>query len=457
MSPIFLGLVLIGLSIAAYYYGRAALPAAAEGQRRHSVPAYHGLYVALWCGLPALVLLLIWLLVQDPLLNSLVRDGMSADYLAGLSAVERQLLIDDVRALARTPDAAADPEMIAAAESYLHLERLGRMALTVLVLAAAIVGLSYARRRLSPDFRARNRVEAIIRGLLIACSAVAVLTTIGIVLSLLLESWRFFTAISPLEFLFGLNWSPQTALRADQVGASGAFGAVPLFLGTLQIGFIALLVAVPVGLFSAIYLSEYAGKTARAWIKPALEVLAGIPTVVFGFFALLVMAPAIKSFADALGIPADNESALAAGIVMGVMIVPFVSSLSDDVINAVPQTLRDGATALGATGSETMRQVVLPAALPGIVGAVLLAASRAVGETMIVLMSAGLAANLTANPFESVTTVTVQIATLLVGDQEFDSPKTLSAFALGLSLFMMTLILNVIALVIVKRYREAYD
>jgi len=286
---------------------------------------------------------------------------------------------------------------------------------------------------------------------------VAVLTTIGIVLSLLFESLRFFASVSPIEFLFGLQWSPQTALRADQVGSSGAFGAVPVFAGTLLITVIAMIVAVPIGLMSAIYLAEYASVRFRAWFKPILEILAGVPTVVYGFFAALTVGPVMRDIGSAIGLDVASESALAAGLVMGVMIIPFVSSLSDDIIHAVPQSLRDGSYAMGATKSETIKLVVIPAALPGIVGAVLLAVSRAIGETMIVVMAAGLAARLTANPFEAVTTVTVQIVTLLVGDQEFDSPKTLAAFALGLVLFVVTLILNVIALSVVRKYREKYD
>jgi phosphate transport system permease protein len=273
----------------------------------------------------------------------------------------------------------------------------------------------------------------------------------------LYEAALFFRAVSPLEFIFGTHWSPQMAIRADQVGSSGAFGAVPLFVGTLLISLIAMSIAVPVGLFSAIYLAEYANRRFRAVTKPFLEVLAGIPTVVYGFFAALTVGPLLRGFGESLGLPVASESALAAGLVMGIMIIPFVSSLADDMITAVPQSLRDGAYALGATRSETIRQVVLPAALPGIVGGVLLAASRAIGETMIVVMAAGLAANLTINPLQAVTTVTVQIVTLLVGDQEFDSPKTLAAFALGLVLFVVTLILNVIALQVVRRYREQYD
>ena len=292
---------------------------------------------------------------------------------------------------------------------------------------------------------------------LILASAIAVLTTIGIVLSLLFESIRFFNRVPPAEFLFGLNWSPQTALRADQVGATGAFGAIPIFAGTFLITIIAMLVAVPIGLFSAIYMAEYASPRFRAIVKPILEILAGIPTVVYGFFAALTIAPLFRGFGESVGLDVASESALAAGVVMGLMIIPFVSSLSDDVINAVPQSLRDGSFAMGATHSETIKQVIIPAALPGIVGSVLLATSRAIGETMIVVMAAGLAANLTANPFEAVTTVTVQIVTLLVGDQEFDSSKTLAAFALGLVLFVITLCLNVVALTVVRKYREKYD
>jgi phosphate transport system permease protein len=277
------------------------------------------------------------------------------------------------------------------------------------------------------------------------------------VLSVLFESIRFFRSVPITEFLFGLEWSPQIALRVDQVGGSGAFGAVPLFTGTLLIAGIAMLVAAPIGLMTAIYLAEYAPRHVRTVAKPLLEILAGIPTVVYGFFAALTVAPMIRNFGESIGLTVASESALAAGLVMGVMIIPFVSSLSDDVINAVPQTMRDGAYALGATKSETTRQVIIPAALPGIVGGLLLATSRAIGETMIVVMAAGLAANLTANPLEAVTTVTVQIVTLLVGDQEFDTPKTLAAFALGLVLFVVTLILNVIALQVVKRYREQYE
>jgi phosphate transport system permease protein len=293
--------------------------------------------------------------------------------------------------------------------------------------------------------------------LLAAAAATAIVVTGGIVLSLVFETLRFFEKISVWDFLFGLEWDPQTAIRSDQVGAEGSFGAIPLINGTLLVSAIAMIIATPMGLASAIYLSEYASKHARDWIKPALEILAGIPTVVYGFFAALTVAPFIRMTGGQFGLEIASESALAAGAVMGMMIVPLISSLSDDVINAVPQSLRDASFGLGATQSETIRRVVLPAALPGIAGSLLLATSRAIGETMIVLMAAGLAAQMTLNPLEAVTTITVQIVTLLTGDQEFDSAKTLSAFALGLLLFVLTLCLNVIALHIVKKYREQYD
>ncbi|MFZ1681038.1 MAG: phosphate ABC transporter permease subunit PstC, partial [Rhizobiaceae bacterium] len=322
---------------------------------------------------------------------------------------------------------------------------------------AAISGAAFVISRISADFRARNRFERITSLVLLACSIVAILTTTGIVFSVLLETVRFFGKVSPIDFLFGLHWSPQTAIRADQVGSSGAFGIVPLVAGTLLITLIAMLVAGPIGLFAAIYMAEYASDRMRAIVKPLLEILAGIPTVVLGFFAALTVAPALRNWGETVGLSVASESALAAGLVMGMMIIPFVSSLSDDVINAVPQSLRDGSYAMGATKSETVRRVVLPAALPGIVSAFMLAISRAVGETMIVVMAAGLAANLTFNPLEAVTTFTVQIKTILVGDQEFDSAKTLSAFALGFVLFFFTLTLNVIALRVVRKYREHYD
>ncbi len=326
-----------------------------------------------------------------------------------------------------------------------------------MILGAMALGFIIINRLLTPTFRARNHVERFVGGALMICSGVAVLTTFGIVLSLVFESLRFFDQVPVLDFLTGLQWSPQTALREDQVGQSGSFGAVPIFAGTFMITAVAIFIAGPIGLLIAVYLSEYANKRTRAAVKPMVEILAGIPTIVYGFFALLTVGPAIRNFAEGFGLSVPTQSAIAAGSVMGVMIIPFISSLSDDVINAVPQTLRDGSLALGATKSETMTKVIFPAALPGIIGAFLLAVSRAIGETMIVVMAAGRAANLTGNPFEAVTTVTVQIVSLLTGDQEFDSAKTLAAFALGLVLFVFTLFLNVIALLIVRKYRERYE
>jgi len=459
MQPMYLVLAVLLLSVAGYFMGRSRAIATVGGKAHnlHSLPSYHGLYVALWCGVPALLVVAVWQVVEPHVVESMVVAGVPGA--SDLAPNEIGLLINDVRNMAAglRQTEGADPVMVAAAERLAVLNATSFMALGVVALAAAIVGLVYAWRRIAPTLRSRNRVEKAIMVLLIVCSVISVATTAGIVMSLLFESLRFFQQVPLHEFLFGLQWSPQTALRADQVGSSGAFGAVPLFVGTLVITAISMFVAVPIGLMSAIYMADYAHPKVRSIVKPLLEILAGIPTVVYGFFAALTVAPAIRGFGASIGLDVASESALAAGLVMGVMIIPFVSSLSDDVMNAVPQTLRDGSYALGATKSETIRQVVVPAALPGIVGAVLLAVSRAIGETMIVVMAAGLSANLTINPLEAVTTVTVQIVTLLVGDQEFDSPKTLAAFALGLVLFTVTLALNIVALRIVRKYREKYD
>ncbi len=346
--------------------------------------------------------------------------------------------------------------------------------MSVTILAAALLALSFTGFRASrqrgsatvagagdvghrPDRSAQIRVERVVTGLLMISSTIAILVTLGIVLSLIFETVRFFQRVPLSEFLFGLHWSPQTALRADQVASSGSFGAVPIFAGTILVTGIAIAIAAPIGLMSAIFMTFYASPRLRSVVKPILEILAGVPTVVYGFFAALVIAPTIRDWGSWFGFDVASESALAAGLVMGVMIIPFISSLSDDAITAVPTSLRDGSFGLGATRSETIRLVILPAALPGIVGAFLLAISRAIGETMIVVMAAGLAANLTANPFAAVTTVTVQIVTLLTGDQEFDSAKTLAAFALGLVLFVITLGLNILALRMVQKYREQYD
>ncbi|HEX7080859.1 MAG TPA: phosphate ABC transporter permease subunit PstC [Gammaproteobacteria bacterium] len=454
-------IALVALTALSYVLGRQrAIAAAINAPRRasHSLPGYYGGYVALWCLLPTLALFAIWHVVEPVVLRQAVFDSLPAE-LRALPEDRLGLVFNDVRNLVegnfvfREPG----PAVTAAAERYAELRETSRQLLAGTMLVVALASAGFAFRRVRPQFRARNRVEKVIEHLLVAASTVAILTTIGIFLSVLFEALRFFRQVSPIDFLFGLHWSPQTAIRPDQIGSSGAFGAIPLFAGTVLISGIAMLVAAPVGLMSAIYLSEYAHRRVRSFAKPLLEVLAGIPTVVYGYFAALWVGPYIRRIGEAVGLDVASESALGAGLVMGIMIIPFVSSLSDDVINAVPQALRNGSYGLGATRSETIRRVVLPAALPGIVGALLLAVSRAIGETMIVVMAAGLTANLTANPFEAVTTVTVQIVTLLVGDQEFDSAKTLAAFALGLVLFLVTLALNVVALKVVRRYREQYE
>ena len=451
--------LLLVLSSVAYYLGRQRSLSVAGGRARelHSLPSYHGFYVSLWAVVPALSLLFAWLAFEDPIVTRLVTDALPGE-VQSASPDHLSLVLNDIRNVAAGhASGEPDPVIRQAADHYRHLQVLSNRLLTLLAVLLAVAGAWFARGRISVRHRARNKVENSVMIFLVVCSTAAIFTTIGIVLSVLFESLVFFQKVPVTEFLFGLSWSPQMAIRAEQVGSSGAFGAVPLFTGTLLISLIAMLVAVPIGLLSAIYLAEYASPKLRAIGKPLLEILAGIPTVVYGFFAALTVAPFIRNVGTTLGLDVSSESALAAGLVMGIMIIPFVSSLSDDFINAVPQSLRDGAYALGATQSETIRQVIIPAALPGIVGGILLGVSRAIGETMIVVMAAGLSANLTFNPLQAVTTVTTQIVTLLVGDQEFDSPKTLAAFALGLVLFLVTLVLNMIALYIVRKYREQYE
>jgi phosphate transport system permease protein len=418
------GLVLMCLALSAFFLLAGRAQSFAEANTTlHSRPVYHGLYMA-----------------------SLVLISGLAVFVIGWPLTA---WIAETRALAALPAGAA--------RTYASTLILGRwFVLLGGVMVAGALSLLLLRR-LAPEFRARAYFERIVGYVLFASAALAVFTTIGIVFSVIFETWRFFQLVSPIDFLFGLEWNPQAALRADQGDFGGAFGIVPLVTGTLLITLIAMCVAGPIGLTSAIYMAEYATPRTRAVVKPMLEILAGIPTVVLGFFAVLTVAPFIRNLGASVGLSVASESALAAGLVMGMMIIPFVSSLSDDVMNAVPQSLRDGSYALGSTKSETIKNVVLPAALPGIVSAFMLAISRAIGETMIVLMAAGLAANLTFNPLAAVTTFTVQIKTILAGDQEFDSAKTLSAFALGFVLFFLTLMLNVIALSVVKRYRERYD
>ena len=461
-SPV-LFLVLLAVMALAYRLGYKRAVSVAGGADRiktlHSLPSYYGFYAALWAGLPVLLLLGFWVGFQDVIVTGLVEVKLPAEMTAGLSAGQKSLLLNDIKKLATGDIVSGEvtPALQAAADNYAQLRDLANIALWSLVLAMALGGLALVWKRTHPKLRARNRVESTLMVILVVFSSIAILTTLGILLSVIFESILFFQRVSVTEFFLGSKWSPQIALRADQVGASGAFGAVPLFTGTLLVSLIAMLIAVPIGLMAAIYLSEYAPTKVRAITKPVLEVLAGIPTVVYGFFAALTVAPFIRDLGSSIGLDVASESALAAGLVMGIMIIPFVSSLSDDAINAVPQAMRDASYALGATPSETIKKVIFPAALPGIVGGILLAVSRAIGETMIVVMAAGMSANLTWNPLEAVTTVTVQIVTLLTGDQEFDSPKTLAAFALGLTLFVVTLILNVIALHIVRKYREQYE
>ena len=453
-------LAILVLAILGYVLARsfATRKASVEGVRLNSLPSYYGVYVALWTGVPAFLLILVWVAVQDTVLDSLVMSSFPAAMLNDLTEGARQLLISEVRSIASgrvfgTPA----PETLAAADRLIAWQSMANWSMVVVGCALAALGLGCTRSQLSADFRARTRVESFMSVTMIACSVFAILVTLGIVFSLLFESFRFFQLVPWYDFFFGLSWEPQIAMREDQVAGAGAFGAVPVFVGTILISALAMVVAVPVGLLSAIYMAEYASPKFRDVVKPILEILAGIPTVVYGFFAVLTVAPAMRQFGAMLGMDIAPNSALAAGAVMGVMIIPFVSSLSDDALRAVPQSMREGSYGLGATKAETITAVLIPAALPGIVGGILLAVSRAIGETMIVVMAAGLIASLTVNPFEAVTTVTVQIVTLLIGDTEFDSPKTLAAFALGLVLFVATLCLNVVALRIVQKYREKYD
>jgi phosphate transport system permease protein len=456
----YLLLVLLALSLASYIFGRRRAIASVQGREYelHSRPSYHGAYIAAWVGIPSILLVLIWVFLQGIVIDRLILWSLPPDTMAGLDKGQIDLLLSQIKAVAGgTAFTEPSTTVLAAAERYQHWQSIARYAMIAAALSVALFGLFLTSQRISPQFRARHGAERVLSGIMMACSLIAILTTLGILLSLLFEALRFFERVSPLEFFFGLRWEPQIPIREGQVTAGGSFGAIPVFTGTLLISAIAMAVAIPVGLFSAIYLTEYAHPKFRAVIKPLLELLAGIPTVVYGFFAVLVVAPAMRNFGDMIGVPIAPNSALAAGAVMGIMIIPFVSSLSDDAIAAVPRAMRDGSYAMGATKGETITKVLLPAALPGIMGGILLAVSRAIGETMIVVMAAGIIASLTANPLAPVTTVTVQIVTLLIGDTEFDNPKTLAAFALGLVLFLVTLALNVFALHIVRKYRERYE
>ncbi len=455
-------LIAVMLISSGYFFlgTRSSKAVRTAGARLHSLPHYYGLFAGLVAALPALALLVILAIGDDIIFNRLALDFVPDEVKAGENYKE-VIVLAQIYNVVNGINFGEQPEWVNAAAAAWHgWEATSTTLKTVTVLALSLIGGMLAYRMVNPDFRSRNAVERIVMTILAASSAIAILTTIGIVFSVIFESMRFFALVPVSEFLFGTTWNPQFE-GAERAGSGqmglATYGSVPLFAGTFLISVVALSVSVPVGLFSAIYLSEYATPRVRSLVKPLMELLAGVPTVVYGFFAALTVAPFIRASGMSLGLDVASESALAAGLVMGIMIIPFVSSLSDDVINAVPQALRDAAYGLGSTRSEAVRQVVLPAALPGIVAAVLLAVSRAVGETMIVVMAAGLAANLSLNPLDAVTTVTSQIVTILVGDQEFESAKTLSAFALALTLIIITLGLNFIALQIVKKYREQYE
>lgn len=480
-----ISLLLLGLAVIGFVVGRQKAFASVQGDTRklHSLPNYYGAGVALFTAVPAFLLMIVWLLVQPVLIEGRVTGMILPEDIA--SGSSRDLVMSDVRRIAEgmevlaavgmaegeiarlTGDATAlkerlagagvalaadiNPHVAEAAAVYRKDVATGRTWLAVAALGLAVAGFLLAAMRVRPDFRARNVVEQFVRVLLVGASSIAILTTIGIILSLVFESWHFFRLYPAKDFFLSLTWAPK-------FGGGSSLGIWPLLWGTLYVSAIALLVAVPVGLMAAIYLSEYAGPKLRSVAKPALEILAGIPSIVYGLFALMTVGPFLRDwFAQPLGIGESSSSVMTAGVVMGIMLIPYVSSLSDDIINAVPQALRDGSYGLGATQSETIRQVVFPAALPGIVGAILMAASRAIGETMIVVLGAGAAAKLSLNPFEAMTTVTVKIVSQLTGDTEFASPETLVAFALGLTLFVFTLGLNVLALYIVRKYREQYE
>jgi phosphate transport system permease protein len=459
MNPLIVLLALIALAAASWFAARAKARAFYTGRgSMAALPGYHGWHMALWVLVPALVAWAIWSAVSPGLVQAAILSDPAAALLPQMDMERDAIISEAMTAAANDGFGAFRPESSALVPAVQAItSRFGWIGAIVTGLFA-FAGGAYGYSRIKAAFPARNRVENAMMALLMAASFVAILTTIGIIGSLIFETFRFFTYVNPADFLFGTNWNPDPfAPVTPELGEK--LGAVPLFWGTLFIGaVIAMIVAIPFGLMSAIYLTQYASANFRKWAKPALEILAGVPTVVYGYFAALTVAPMVRDFAAAIGI--DNpttESALAAGLVMGVMIIPFVSSMADDSIAAVPQSMRDGSLAMGATQSETIKKVLIPAALPGIVAGIMLAISRAIGETMIVYMAAGAAANLSANPFDSMTTVTYQIARLLTGDGDFDHPATLSAFALGLVLFGVTLVLNIIALNVVKRYREAYE
>ena len=459
MNSLIAGVILI-LCLSSYFFGRSeARKLVTQNIKLKALPAYYGYYLSLWCGLPALIIFGCWSLFEPTIIKVLILNNFP-------QIESKDLFYEQTLSFFNGNfSGEITNEIKAASIKYSSINIIAQNSKVVIIAAALIGSLTFAYRKIQKNNKARDDVEIILKVLLFTSSLVAILTTVGIIVSLLFESLKFFSTINIFEFIFGTSWSPQRAFVRDASAITpeellelqDAFGSVPLFAGTAFIALIAMCVAVPIGLFSGIYLAEYASTKVRKYSKPIIEILAGIPTVVYGFFAALTVGPFFRTLGESLGLTVSSESALAAGLIMGVMIIPYISSLSDDVINSVPQSLREGSYAIGATKSETIKKVVIPAALPGIIGSILLAVSRAIGETMIVVMAAGLAANLTINPLESTTTITTQIVMILVGDQEFDSPKTQAAFALGLTLFIATLILNYIALRVVKKYREKYD
>lgn len=461
MNLVILTLIII-FSFSCYLFGKSKIlnTSRVSGKKFHSLPEYYGYYLAAWCGLPALIILFFWSFSELFLVKIFILADFKIDPL--LDENKLNLIFSEIKAIAEKKFTGPIPEnLIPYSEKFLSINRILELSKLAVILSAIIFSLTFGYLQILKNIKARESIEQVIKVLMFFCAAIAVFTTLGIVLSLLFESIKFFTSVSIFDFITGTNWAPGRAFVRDAsvqtADVENVFGAVPLFWGTFFIAMIAMSVAVPIGLFSGIYMAEYSSRKLRKIIKPLIEILAGIPTVVYGFFAALTVGPFFRLIGENFGLDVSSESALAAGVVMGIMIIPYVSSLTDDVINAVPKSLREGSLAIGATKSETIKKVVLPAALPGIVGSILLAISRAIGETMIVVMAAGLAANLTFNPLEASTTITTQIVTILIGDQSFNNPKTQAAFALGITLFFFTLIINIIALNIVKKFREKYE
>ena len=457
---LFTFIVLLGFT--SYYFGRKkAYTIQYTKKRLTALPQFYGYYLAIWCAIPAFIIFSLWAIFEPTIVKLLILSDYSNQ---GYLDNELNLIYEKTKALSRGQfTGEITPFIEASAKKYINLRSIAQSSKVVIVLSAIIASGAYAYKRISSNSRTREPVEKFLKAVLFTASLAAILTTVGIIFSLIFQTIDFFKVIPLFDFVFGTHWYPAKAFVRDSSEAldpsmySDTFGAVPIFAGTFFIAFIAMCVAIPIGLMSGIYLAEYASVKVRQYAKPLIEILAGIPTVVYGFFAALTVGPFLKEIGNSMGLDVSAESALAAGGVMGIMIIPFISSLSDDVITSVPQSLRDGSYAMGATKSETIKKVIFPAALPGIVGSILLGVSRAIGETMIVVMASGLAANLTLNPLESTSTITAQIVVILIGDQAFGDPKTQAAFALGMSLFLVTLCLNIVALRVVKKYREKYE